>query len=67
MVDELNTLNELSDDVSEKLATEFSDEEIGKRRGVDEALEEMRPNSKAIGMSAALNEDSDLDLDENDG
>ncbi len=50
MVDELNTLNDFSEE-----ATEFSDDEIQKRRGVDEAL----------GMRAALNEDSDLE--ENDG
>ena len=67
MVDELNALNEASDEGSEKLPTEFSDEEIGRRRGVDEALGEIRNSGKALGMGAALNEDSDLDLDENDG
>jgi len=53
MVDELSTLNDLSDE--ENSQTEFSDDEIQKRQGVDEAL----------GMRAALNEDSDLE--ENDG
>ena len=55
MIDELSTLNESG-------GSEYSDDEdVGKRRGVDEAMGGNNQNRPI------LNEDSDLDLDENDG
>jgi hypothetical protein len=56
MIDELSTLNE-----SGGSETGSDDEDVGKRKGVDEAIgggNHHRPN---------LNEDSDLEIDENDG
>ena len=53
MVDELSTLNQSGGSYTE-------DDEIGDRRGAEEALESKQSRQN-------LNEDSDLDIEENDG
>ena len=69
MIDELSTLNDTTNAGSggQSQGSEYSEEVIGRRRGVEEAIGSAKQDHRGgvMGVGGPLNEDSDLDLDEN--
>ena len=77
MIDELSTINTSADEGG----SDFSEDNIGNRKGAEEAMGQGKDTVRSSRMQDtmggqrekngrvrnALNEDSDLDLDENDG